>query len=629
MRKLLLLASVLPLFVFGQNNEITGGQKQPKAIDVQSNVQERLVGKLTVNPAVRIPLRKDGGLKTTKIGQTRFDQQTNAAMPQRIVVDSGGAITAVWMYSNLDATTDRGSNFNHFDGTAWLGERSNRIENVRSGYNSICNVTHKGVRKNVIISHLASGGTADDSTTGGMFLMMNDKLGSDNWTIKTVMQPRGPMWPRVAATNKYIHIIANYAGQTDRKKNKIIDKVEVPTVYFRYSLAGDSFDINGELLPGYDTLSTLNGDADSYTIDAKDNTVAIVMGGTSEDVAMWKSNDEGTTWKKTIVYKCPFAPFVGPKDILFDTTLTNNGAVHVTLDNSKIAHVFYPVTVALNDNATDSSFVTIFRVDGISYWNDKDTTTVPMVGRIPIPEGGDSTAPWPLTGNFNRIPGSPITTVGSAAYYMTSSISTWPTAAVDDSNIVYLVYSSINTNRTLSQQTFRDVYCRYSRDYGKTWSKIMQLSNNDLFEFAYPSVARNASNGLNIVWQQDQEPGNSITNQDTKSDNEIIYATISLSDLKEGNIVQVGINENNLINGLLLYPNPSKTELNIRYSLKNTANVQVKVTNTIGQVISIENKGQSTGLQQSKLNTADLPVGIYFVEINANGSITTQKFVKE
>jgi hypothetical protein len=91
----------------------------------------------------------------------------------------------------------------------------------------------------------------------------------------------------------------------------------------------------------------------------------------------------------------------------------------------------------------------------------------------------------------------------------------------------------------------------------------------------------------------------------------------------------VGINENNLINGLLLYPNPSKTELNIRYSLKNTVNVQVKVTNTIGQVISLENKGQSTGLQQSKLNTADLPVGIYFVEINANGSITTQKFVKE
>lgn len=68
------------------------------------------------------PLVKSAGfsLDEEQIGDTRYDNQSNASIPNRIYLYPDGTIGAIWTRSVLEPTfTDRGAGYNYFDGTEW------------------------------------------------------------------------------------------------------------------------------------------------------------------------------------------------------------------------------------------------------------------------------------------------------------------------------------------------------------------------------------------------------------------------------------------------------------------------------------------------------------------------------
>ena len=79
----------------------------------------------------------------------------------------------------------------------------------------------------------------------------------------------------------------------------------------------------------------------------------------------------------------------------------------------------------------------------------------------------------------------------------------------------------------------------------------------------------------------------------------------------------------------LSYPNPANAELNISYTLTESADVELVVTNAIGQVVKTQYGGFVPARQQQKLkvNTADLAPGMYLYTIHANGQKITKRFV--
>jgi hypothetical protein len=78
-----------------------------------------------------------------------------------------------------------------------------------------------------------------------------------------------------------------------------------------------------------------------------------------------------------------------------------------------------------------------------------------------------------------------------------------------------------------------------------------------------------------------------------------------------------------------VYPNPARNEFTVAFTTTETANVNVTVTNTIGQVVKAVNAGQNPAGVAGKttINVADLTPGVYFCTIEANGQRSTKRIV--
>jgi hypothetical protein len=88
-----------------------------------------------------------------------------------------------------------------------------------------------------------------------------------------------------------------------------------------------------------------------------------------------------------------------------------------------------------------------------------------------------------------------------------------------------------------------------------------------------------------------------------------------------------GINENDYLSQLSLYPNPiiGKT-LNLAFELKKNANVAIALVDLTGrEVLNLENSYESMGSKNYNFNLPEVNNGIYFVQVRMNDSRISKK----
>ena len=78
---------------------------------------------------------------------------------------------------------------------------------------------------------------------------------------------------------------------------------------------------------------------------------------------------------------------------------------------------------------------------------------------------------------------------------------------------------------------------------------------------------------------------------------------------------------------LSVYPNPAEGSANVSFDVKGSADVTLNVTDLSGKVVYTNDLGSVKGAQKVTLNTEVLNNGIYFVNVNMNGSVSTKKLV--
>jgi hypothetical protein len=75
------------------------------------------------------------------------------------------------------------------------------------------------------------------------------------------------------------------------------------------------------------------------------------------------------------------------------------------------------------------------------------------------------------------------------------------------------------------------------------------------------------------------------------------------------------------------YPNPFNPTTTIRYDLPKSANINLKIFNTLGQEItSLVNEHKEAGYYQATWN-ANVPSGIYFYRLQAGEYVETKKMI--
>ncbi len=117
-------------------------------------------------------------------------------------------------------------------------------------------------------------------------------------------------------------------------------------------------------------------------------------------------------------------------------------------------------------------------------------------------------------------------------------------------------------------------------------------------------------------------------------DHRVMFSTLSFSasdtTIMRDSILALlgstGINDlSNEINSFEVYPNPANEIVSINIDLKNVSKVLIDVVDISGKQIAIISNEELSGITSKQFDTSILPNGNYFVRININNKINTQK----
>ncbi len=555
------------------------------------------------------------------IGRSMNDQQTNGSIYNRIHVFGDGKVSTTWTTS-ADGTpfAQRGSGYNHFDGTSWGPVNTNRIESERAGFPSYS--YSAATNEEMIISHRVKAGTGE---AGGIFLNRKALTGS-TWTTNLVLDTNltfpGVLWPKTVISGDYLHIFASYTDSSDNQPNRvIINGIRTPQVYSRYKISTSTWLDKNILLPGYDSTRVYAGGGDNYSIDAKDSIVVILLGGLTDDLALWKSTDNGSSWTKTIIDSFPVPAY--DYKTLFDTTYSNDGAVHVVLDATAKAHCFWPLARVLDANITDNSVTYFPGQVNLMYW--QEGWHVDSILSIATSVDVDNDGAVNFGSNWNA----------AGARYGNHSIITMPSAAVAPNGNIYVIYSSLTEKDVSADNTnYRDVYGIFSEDGGKSWSTAVNLTSwiGLSSEQVFGSIARTVNNKVHITYMQKTSVGrwSSTDNPNAVGPYDIYYMNADTSVFRTKTVTALNKVENDLFTSNQNFPNPFRYNTTLPVVLHNNTAVQVSIRNIVGQEVYSKNFGMlNKGLNELDINVPSLQSGVYFYEIQAGGFTSSGKMIVE
>lgn len=568
------------------------------------------------------------------VGYSFYDLQTNNAISNRIVHNDDGSYAVSWTYSPTydaaEAFPNRGTGYNYSaDGIVWQfpyvpGSSqgpATRTENTRTGFTNIVNST-SGSEFSV-----AHSGTA-------MSLCYRPAKGTGAWTTS---YPWGTTtedtWPKaVAGGNNMVYAIFQGIGVST---TPVLGQ-KGPFFFSRSTDGGVTWSPKTQI-PGTDSTLYRGFGGDEYAIDAKGNTVAIVLGSTITDLMLLKSTDAGLTWTKTLIYISPLPLFNTDNgqtsdtnsDGIPDTLLATGGDQAVLIDENNLCHVWFSDLRWMSDGATAGSYSYFPSTDGLEYWNENMATGDYALiaesedlngnGVLDVPEDQTCSFQW---GNYG------------------GGITGMPSAGLGDDGTLYVSYQTIDELADTAQyhQAHRHVYIITSPDKGQTWTypydivpSIAQGGDGENQEAVFAALPKHISgNILPVLYQRDGAPGHALAQAGTCDDD---FNSGNSSDIVFGRYdiaAVVGVTPVNA-NDIFItqaYPNPTTGMAYFNVSTKSNADLSITVTDLLGKVVYSELRANvPAGVSSVSINTANWSSGLYTYNVISGDQKVTRKIV--
>jgi len=572
---------------------------------------------------------------TVEIGNTYYDLQSNASVGRRVMLHDDGTITASWTYSGTASTTwpDRGGAVNYYDGTNWGSAPTARVDNMRTGWPSIGQLADGSM---YMVTH--------DPAAGGMLVTRNTGKGNSDWTSdgsKVMEHATGELiWNRTANLgDKMFSLSAFWATNTG---DITVEGIVNPVMFSQSDDAGKTW-TPLSLLPGYDSTRIIEGDGDTYAIDARDSTVAIVIGGTYRDVTLFKSNDSGSTWTTSIIDSFAFPRFVWGSHYQDpnNPVTCNDGALDVLIDNNGDVHVVSGRLSYSDDDTTDDlarsgSYYNLY------HWS--ESAPIWKTCGTPIDMDGQPSStgsPYDITAETtNRMgaDGNPSGGLAYAARYGNTSISTHPSLSVDAKNNIYVTWDcpvEFTFNDYLAN--YRDVHISYSTDGGATWATTQNATQIRSQEAAYACLTKRTDDFVHFIFQMDPHPGTNVINSGTGNlhpnvENKILYAAIPVQDLMDSVLGQNTLNVTPIVKESKVFvvsqnqPNPFSQSTNVVIYLRAGSDLTCTVSDATGKVVSNQAMGyKGSGNHKISIDGSGLTSGVYFYTLKTRDSEVTKK----
>ncbi len=571
------------------------------------------------------PYVKSAGtsFEEAQIGDTRYDNQSNASMPNRIYLYNDGTIGATWTRSMQEPMfSDRGTGYNYFNGSDWDEWPMSRVEIVQTNRPTY---TRWGENGEMIVAH-ASG--------SGLFISTRDNKGNGAWDYNSFAGPEGQeyiLWNRAITSgtdHNRIHLLALTLPTTHG--GTPYQGLDGALLYSYSNNGGNTWYWQNGILDGMTSDSYTGFSADIYSFaEPKGDVIAFVVGDSWCDLFLMKSIDGGESFEKTIIWEHPYPlwQFGTPTELFYCA----DGSQSVAIDNSGLVHVAFGIT---QTEADDENTYWYPFIDGIAYWNENMPVFSNNLNALsPYGDPGSE-----LTEDVNLIAwsqdinqnGQLDFTEEIGSYFI--GLSSMPQLIIDESGCMYLVYSSVTETYSIGTKTYRHIWARGTCDGGSTWSGFFDLSTDPVHLFdecVFPSAAANSDDFIHIIYQHDNSPGTAVWgSQHPYEDNGIGYLKVEKSMFSStGFEDQRFITDNDVSQN---YPNPFKQSTEVSVHLENNADIILEVTNLKGQKVyeTSINKAKP-GINKLKIQRGNLLPGIYFYTVKAGDSNITKKMIVE
>jgi hypothetical protein len=227
-----------------------------------------------------------------------------------------------------------------------------------------------------------------------------------------------------------------------------------------------------------------------------------------------------------------------------------------------------------------------------------------------------------MEGAINALTGSPFGTIDNVVLAGANPPLRWPNAGwpTSDSNLVFFMYD----DGTHGDVTAGDNY----------WSREVTFPPFSPLAVEY----KHGANWGDIVNTTGNDNENSVgTNHHIIMDPHMVSATVidsfgvmgthELQDVVLG-IKEISSNAPETYSLLQNYPNPFNPTTMIRFSLKETGIVTLKVYNVLGQLVTtLVNEQKPAGIYEYNFDASSMSSGIYFYTIKAGDFTATKKMI--
>jgi hypothetical protein len=579
------------------------------------NTERKAVFDFISHPAKILPEKNEATIKYVSgnqafIGGTVYDLQTTGIIGNRVFLFDDGTVGAVWtMGMESPQFPDKGTGYNYFDGSSWSVQPYLTIESARAENPSY---TAWGTNGEAIASHSCDQGT--------LVLNMCDEKGTGDWQEITYTSPVNCNvgWPKITTSginHNIIHLLYLAAECTQSKEqgNRLFysRSEDDGTTWTDVILEGTGSDYYNSIYP------------DSYVWAAPGNgVIAFLCTSSWYDLFFMKSEDNGETWQKTVVWEHPY-PFFDWDSTLFDEVVwapDNSGDIAV--DNNGMVHIVFGLT-RVKHPEPGNSFVFFPITDGIVYWNENMPPFTAENQSEALSYDNlvtDSTLIGWVQGN---IPSDSIVS------YRELGMSTMPEISIRESNNqVIVAWSSPAFGYGNGNVILRHIYLRSSPDGGNSWSNFCDINeeiSNFLDECIYPVMSESIDDQIRLIYQTDMYPGTAVDGDHDWSDNTIIYYSANADEIftgTNGNISEPGIKVSQN------YPNPFKKTTVINVTLKEKAGLSLLITDITGKQIKLINKGEvNAGMHGFTIDATELSKGVYYYTVKAGENSITKKMV--
>jgi hypothetical protein len=94
------------------------------------------------------------------------------------------------------------------------------------------------------------------------------------------------------------------------------------------------------------------------------------------------------------------------------------------------------------------------------------------------------------------------------------------------------------------------------------------------------------------------------------------------------NTIVLGVNEDQNLNNITLYPNPVQDELSVEYNATSASELTVSIVDMAGKLIQAHRIQSNAGQNIIMMDTKDLAAGKYTLLLQGNSGKTTLPFIK-